>query len=83
MVSMAKPQGIKRLRTTDMPVHKEAFTHGSKKLKLKQTRMTEWGRLLPPEPEDQEPRSETESSLLSLLDSNLDHHFQAQSIADT
>ena len=83
MVSMAKPQGTKRLRTADMPVDKEASTHGSKKPKPKQTRMTEWGSLLPPEPEDQAPRAHTESSLSSLPDSNLDHHSQAQYIADT
>ena len=83
MVSMAKPRGKKRLRTADMPVDKEASTHGSKKPKPKQTRMTEWGSLLPPEPEDQAPRAHTESLLSSLPDSNLDHHSQAQSIADT
>ena len=80
---MAKPRGKKRLRTADMPVDKEASTHGSKKPKPKQTRMTEWGSLLPPEPEDQAPRAHTESLLSSLPDSNLDHHSQAQSSADT
>ncbi len=83
MVSMAKPRGTKRIRTADMPVDKEASIYGSKKPKLKQTRMTKWGSLLPTEPEDQAPRAHTESLLSSLLDSNLDHYSQAQSIADT
>ena len=52
MVSMAKPQGTKRLRTADMPVDKEASTHGSKKPKPNQTRMTEWRSLLLSESED-------------------------------
>ncbi len=83
MVSMAKPRGKKRLRTADMPVDKETSTDGSKKPKFKETRITEWGSLLPPEPEDQVPRANTESFLSSLPDSNLNHHSQAQSIADT
>ena len=41
------------------------------------------GSLLPPEYEDQAPRTHTESSLSSLPDSNLDHYSQSQSIADT
>ncbi len=83
MVSMAKPGGTKRLWTADMPVDKVASTQGSKKPKLKQTRMTEWGSLLSPEPEDQASRAHTEFFLSSLPDSNLHHHSQAQSIADT
>ena len=80
---MAKPQGITHLQTADMPVDKEASAHGSKKPKPKQTHMTKWGNLLSPEPEDQAPKAHTESLLSSLPDSNLDHHFQAQYIADT
>ena len=83
MMSMAKPRGTNRLRTADMPVDKEASTHGLKKLKPKQARMTEWGSLLPPEPEDQAPKAYTKFLLSSLPDSNPDHHSQAQSIADT
>ncbi len=79
---MAKPRGTKRLRTADIPIDKEASTHGSKKPKPKQTRMTEWGSLLPRELEDQAPRAHTESSLSSFHESNLDHYSQAQSIAD-
>ena len=61
MMSIAKPQGPKRLRTTDIPVGKGASTHGSKKSKLKRTSKNEWGSLLLPEPEDQAPRVHTES----------------------
>ncbi len=39
--------------------------------------------MLPPEPEDQAPIVYTEPSLSSFSDSHLDHHSQAQSIADT
>ncbi len=52
MMSIAKLRGTNRLRTADMPVSKEASIHGSKEPKLKQTRITEWGSLLPLEPED-------------------------------
>ena len=79
---MAKPRGTKRFRIADMPIDKEAFTHGSKKPKPKQTRMTERGSLLPREPENQAPRAHTESLLSSFHDSNLDHHSQSQSIVD-
>ena len=83
IVNMAKPRGTKRLRIADMPVDKEASNHGSKKPKPKQTRMTEWGSLLLPEPEGQAPRAHTESLLSLLPDSNLDHYSQAQAIPDT
>ncbi len=83
MVDIVKPRGTKRLQTADMPVHKEAFYNRLKKPKLKQTHMTEWGSLLPPVSENQAPRVHTEFLLSSLPDSNLDHHSQAQSIADT
>ena len=49
-----------------MPIDKEASTHELRKPKRKQTRMTEWGSLLPQEPEDQAPRAYTESSLSSF-----------------
>ena len=83
MVSMAKRRGIEGLRTANMPVGKEASTQGSKKPKPKQTHMTKWRSVLSPEPEDQAPKAHTESLLSSLSESNLDHHSQAQSIADT
>ena len=83
MMSMAKLQATKRLRTADMPVDKEASTHRSKKPKLKPTRITKWGSLLQLELENQAQKVHTESLLSSLPDSNLDHHSQAQSIADT
>ena len=82
IVSMAKPRGTKRLRRADMPVDKEASTHRSKKPKLKPTRITKWGSLLQLELENQAQKVHTESLLSSLPDSNLDHHSQAQSIAD-
>ena len=62
-MSMAKPQGTKRFWTADMPVNKEASTHGSKKPKPQQTCMPEWGSLLPTESEDQASKAHTESSL--------------------
>lgn len=80
---MAKPRGTKRLRTADMPIDKETPTHVAKKPKPKHTRMTEWGNLLPREPENQAPRAHTESSLSSLHESNLDDPSPAQSIVDT
>lgn len=73
MISMAKPQGIKRLQTADMSADKETSTHRSKKLKPKQIGMTEWGSLLPPKPKDQASRAHIESLLSLLPDSNLDH----------
>lgn len=42
----------KRPQTADMPIGKEESTHGSKKSKSKQKRMTEWGSILSREPED-------------------------------
>ena len=52
IVDMANSRGTKRLGIADMPVDKEASTHGSKKPKPNQTRMTEWRSLLLSESED-------------------------------
>lgn len=40
MVNIAKPSDTKHLQTVNMPVDKKILTHRSKKLKLKQIRMT-------------------------------------------
>ncbi len=49
----------KRPQTADMPIGKEESTHGPKKLKSKQKRLTERGSMLPREPEDQASRAHT------------------------
>lgn len=46
-----------------------------------QTRVSEWGSLLPPEPENQAPRIPSEYSLSSFVDSNLGFHDSVQDSA--
>lgn len=79
---MAQTRGTKRPWTAKLPIDKDTSTHCSKKPKPKQTRMTEWGNLLPPDPEDQEPKAPTESSLSSFHDINPAHQSPALSIAN-
>lgn len=68
---------LKRARTVDCSTTAQA----TKKPKSTQTRVSEWGSLLPPEPENQAPRIPFESSISSLVDSNLGFHDSVQDLA--
>lgn len=67
----------KRLRTVDRSITAQA----TKKPKSTQTHVSEWDSLLPPEPENQAPQIPSESSRLSLIDSNLGFHDSVQDSA--
>ena len=67
----------KRTHTVDRSI----TTQATKKPKSTQTRVSEWGSLLPLEPENQALRIPSESSLSSLVDSNLGFHDSVQDSA--
>ncbi len=67
----------KRTNTVDRSI----TTQANKKPESTQTRASEWDSLLPPEPENQAPRISSESSLSSLVDSNLGFHNSVQDSA--
>ncbi len=67
----------KRTHTVDRSI----TTSATKKPKSTQTRTSEWGSLLPLETENQAPQIPSESSLSSLVDSNLSFHNSVQDSA--
>ncbi len=67
----------KRTHTVDRSITTQVI----KKPKSTQTRASEWGRLLPPETENQALQIPSESSLSSVVDSNLGFHNSVQDSA--
>ncbi len=67
----------KRTNTVDRFI----TTQATKKPKSTQTRTSKWGSLLPPETENQALQIPSESSLSSLVDSNLGFHNSVQDSA--
>lgn len=68
---MGRGKGLNARITT---VDRSITSRATKNPRSPQTRVSEWGSLLPPEPENQAPRGPSESSLSSIIDSNPGFH---------